>query len=263
MKKNLQIVKIGGNVIDDEKMLEQFLVDYSKIKKNKILVHGGGKLATELANKLGVAQSMIDGRRVTDVETLQITTMVYGGLINKSIVAKLQAKKTNAVGLCGADLNTINAHKRNDSKIDYGFVGDIDAVNTKAICALIESGAAIVFCAITHDGKGQLLNTNADTIASEIAIALSKIYNVQLNYCFEKNGVLKNIEIENDIHHTITSDNYKILIADGTISKGMIPKLNNAFNAIEHGVKKVIIGHSTKIAAIIKSEKNCGTILAN
>src|SRR4051812_24070737 len=202
----LYVIKIGGNVIDHPKNLERFLSDLSKIKESKILVHGGGKLATELAERIGIEQKMVDGRRITDAETLKVATMVYAGLINKQIVASLQGKGINALGLSGADGNVIKGSKRKVTEIDYGFVGDVKAenINAELISTFLSNKVTPVFCAITHNGEGQLLNTNADTIASTLAIALSKRYDVQLNFCFEKKGVLKNIEDENSVIETIT-----------------------------------------------------------
>ena len=260
--KKLYIIKIGGNIIDDENALEKFLADFSMIDELKFLIHGGGKMASEMAKKLGVSQAMVNGRRITDGETLKITTMVYAGLINKQIVASLQAKKVNAIGLSGADANMIQATKRNSVDIDYGFVGDVypAEVNTELLSLFIDSGLIPVFSAITHDGNGQLLNTNADTIASVLASALSVKYNVQLNYCFEKNGVLGNIEDENSVIKTITKTKYKQLLLDGTISKGMITKLDNAFSAIQNGVKSVVIAHADELINTTKNE-HAGTTL--
>jgi acetylglutamate kinase len=259
----LYVIKIGGNVIDNPKNLEKFLSDLSKIKELKILVHGGGKLATELAQRLGVEQQMVDGRRITDAETLKIATMVYAGLINKQIVASLQAKGINALGLSGADGNVIKACKRKVAEIDYGFVGDIKAadVNAELISTFLSNNITPVFCAITHNGEGQLLNTNADTIASTLAIALSKKYEVQLNFCFEKKGVLKNIEDENSVIETITPTTYKKYLEEGIISKGMIPKLDNAFEAITKGVKFVVIAHSDDLINTTKENEHAGTKL--
>lgn len=186
MKKKLSIVKIGGNVIENKSEFSKFLQFFSELEGPKILIHGGGKLATELGNKLGVEAQMVNGRRITDAQSLEIITMVYGGLANKNIVAGLQAHHCNAIGLSGADANTIKAHKRPIGEIDFGFVGDVESINSHTIENLLEAGFTPVFCAITHDGNGQLFNTNADTIASEIAIGMSKIYNTTLYYCFEK-----------------------------------------------------------------------------
>jgi len=261
MKEKLHIIKIGGNSIDDEKLLNSFLDDFSSIKEPCILVHGGGKLATELSKKLNIETKLIDGRRITDAETLDIVVMVYAGLINKKIVALLQSKNCNAIGLCGADVNILQAKKRDDSTIDYGFVGNInqDAVSVNAIQQFIESGYAPVISPITHDGKGQLLNTNADTIASSLAVALSKIYEVNLYYCFEKNGVLLNIEDENSVLPTLDKNNYAELKRSGVISNGMIPKIDNAFDAIENGVSEVVISHASQLKNMISKKEYAGT----
>ncbi|MGZ4055923.1 MAG: acetylglutamate kinase [Bacteroidia bacterium] len=261
--KKLYIIKIGGNVIDDPDELENFLLDFSKIEDLKILVHGGGKIANDLAKRLGVSQALINGRRITDAETLKITTMVYAGLINKQVVASLQAKGVNGIGLTGADGNSIVSVKRNITDIDYGFVGDVGSsgVNVEFISLLLSSAITPVFSAITHDDKGQLLNTNADTIASVLAVALSQNYEVQLNYCFEKKGVLKNIDDENSVISSITKTKYKQLLAEGIISKGMIPKLDNAFEAIQKGVKSVMIASSAELINTLNENEHAGTKL--
>jgi len=240
--KTLKIIKIGGNIIDDEASLASFLKDFALLKGQKILVHGGGKLATELANTLHVEVKMIDGRRITDQKTLAVITMVYAGKINKTIVAKLQAFNCNTIGFSGADGNTIVSIKRPVKDIDYGFVGDVTKVNTTVIKLLLKHEITPVFCAITHNKKGQLLNTNADTIATELAIALSKIYNTELYFCFEKNGVLQNLEDSASVIENINTKTYQTLIDKGIITEGMLPKLNNCFNAITHNVAKVCIG---------------------
>jgi acetylglutamate kinase len=257
------IVKIGGNVIDNPTALEKFLTDFSKIAGQKVLVHGGGKLATDLAKQLNVPQEMVNGRRITDAETLKITTMVYAGLINKQIVASLQSKNINAIGLSGADGNSIQSSKRKIADIDYGFVGDLDAksVNANFVVSLLKLNIIPVFSAITHDGKGQLLNTNADTISSALAVALSGSYDVQLNYCFEKKGVLKNVEDDDSVIEIITPLEYKQLLSEGIISKGMIPKLDNAFDAIQKGVKSVVIAHSNDLLNTTHENKHAGTKL--
>ena len=242
--KTLKIIKIGGNIIDDDTTLNCFLKDFSKLKEPKILVHGGGKLATKLAEKMNVEAKMTNGRRITDAETLDIITMVYAGKINKNIVAKLQAKNCNAVGFSGADGNTIVSVKRPIKEIDYGFVGDVVKVHTKVLALLLENKITPVFCAITHDRNGQLLNTNADTIASELAIAFAKKYQTELYYCFEKNGVLKDINDGASVIETIDTKTYQKLIDKNIIADGMLPKLNTSFNAINNQVKKVCIGKS-------------------
>ncbi|MDE3236615.1 MAG: acetylglutamate kinase [Bacteroidota bacterium] len=247
----LFVIKIGGNIIDDEAKLSSFLEAFAAVKGKKILVHGGGKLATKLAGQLGVEQQMIDGRRITDAETLKIVTMVYAGYINKNIVAKLQAYQCNAIGLCGADGNVIKAHKRVHPTIDYGFVGDVDAVNVPLLQSLLEQDNTIVLAPITQDGNGQLLNTNADTIAQETAKALGAVYNVQLIYSFEKSGVLMNAEDDASIIPQINSTSYKELKDQQIIFAGMIPKLDNAFAALQSGVAKVIIGKAEELHSLI------------
>lgn len=238
----LSIVKIGGNVIENETALVKFLTSFSLMEGPKILVHGGGKLATQLADKLGVESKMVGGRRITDSETLKIITMVYAGLTNKNIVAKLQANNCNAIGLTGADGDSIQAHKRPVKEIDYGFAGDVDGINTKTISQLLQAGLIPVFCAMTHDGEGQLLNTNADTIASEIAIGMSSDYQTNLYYCFEKKGVLMEITDENSVVEHINKESYQKLLDDGIIADGMLPKLENCFHALNQNVHKVCIG---------------------
>lgn len=257
----LYVIKIGGNVIDDEVKLSSFLQDFAAIEGKKVLVHGGGKLATRLAEKMGVQQEMIDGRRITDAETLKIVTMVYAGYINKNIVAQLQRYDCNAIGLSGADGNAIKAHKRAGAERDYGFAGDVDEVNAALINTLIEADNTIVLAPITHDKKGQLLNTNADTIAQETAKALSKLYEVDLIYTFEKKGVLTNINDDESYIKQLDPSSYEGYKAKGTISSGMIPKLDNAFAALNSGVKKVIIGKSDELQQII--EGTSGTTIVN
>jgi len=248
MKKKLSVIKIGGSLIEDEKILDEFLVDFKKLEGLKILVHGGGKLATQLAGKLGIETKMNEGRRITDAETIKVITMVYGGLVNKTIVAKLQAENCNALGLSGADLNSIQSVKRPVEDIDYGFVGDVEKVNSKMISMLLSNGISPVFCAITHDKNGQLLNTNADTIASEIAIALSQDFETDLYYCFEKQGVLMDIKDENSVIEHIDSKSYRKLKEEKIIADGMLPKLHNCFNALGRNVSKVCIGNVKMIS---------------
>jgi len=257
----LIIVKIGGNIIDDENKLSSFLKDFAAIDEKKILIHGGGKLATRLAEQMNVPQQMVDGRRITDAETLKIVTMVYAGYINKNIVAQLQASGCNAIGLSGADGNTILAHKRIHATLDYGFAGDIDEVNASSFQNLLQQNLAPVLAPITHDQKGQLLNTNADTIAQETAKALSPLYDVQLIYSFEKDGVLLDVNDANSVIKKINADYYKELKTEGKIFAGMIPKLDNAFTALNNGVKKVIIGKAEEIGELIGGEK--GTSITN
>jgi acetylglutamate kinase len=263
-KEILHVVKIGGNIIDDTIKLKDFLSNFAAIPGKKILIHGGGKLATQLAKDLGITQEMVDGRRITDATTLKIVTMVYAGFINKNIVAQLQANKLNAMGFTGADANLIKAHKRlpaNSNGIDYGFVGDIDQVNTMALEPLIQKDIAIVIAPITHDGNGQLLNTNADTIAQSIATALSDIYKVSLLYCFEKNGVLLDAEDDNSVIDKINPTYFEQLKSEKLIFAGMIPKLENAFAAINKGVNKVIIGKAESILDLVQAK--AGTTIQN
>jgi acetylglutamate kinase len=241
MKQELVVIKIGGNVVDNPSVLSQVLKDFAAITTNKILVHGGGKIADVLLKKLQIEPQKIEGRRITDEDTLDVVTMVYAGLINKKIVAQLQANDCNALGLTGADLNSILAHKRSKGSIDYGFAGDIDAVNTEGLSSLLETAQTIVFSPITHDKKGQLLNTNADTIASTLAVGLSEKYDVTLKYCFEKQGVLSDINDDNSVIPNISYEAFQKGKADGTFFEGMIPKLDNAFNAMKSGVKSVVI----------------------
>jgi acetylglutamate kinase len=247
MKEKLSIVKIGGNVIEDENALDIFLTAFSKLVGLKILVHGGGKLATQLATKLGVESKMIDGRRITDKDTVDIITMVYAGLANKKIVVQLQSKKVNAIGLSGADGNSIQAHKRPVKDINYGFVGDIDGVNSDLLKKLLSINLTPIFCAISHDGKGQLLNTNADTIASEIAIAMASDFNTTLYYCFEKKGVLLDINNSESVVKFINTAKYKELLSQEIIADGMLPKLHNCFHALENDVEKVCLGDDSML----------------
>jgi acetylglutamate kinase len=257
-KPPLYIVKIGGNIIDDEIKLNKFLEQFSSLQTplqgmgaKKILVHGGGKLATRMAQQMGIQQQLIDGRRITDAETLRIVTMVYAGYINKNIVATLQANHCNAIGLCGADGDAILAHKRKHPVVDYGFVGDVDAINTDLISGLLDKNISIVFAPITHDQQGQLLNTNADTIAQELAKGLSNLYDVSLIYSFEKSGVLLDAEDDSTVIATLNPAYYQQLKAKEKIFAGMIPKLDNAFAAINSGVSKVIIGKAENLPALI------------
>jgi len=243
----LTIVKVGGKIVEEVESLNQLLTDFKSISGNKILVHGGGRSATAIAAKLGVETTMVEGRRVTDKEMLDVVTMVYGGLVNKNIVAGLQAKGCNAVGLTGADMDIIRSIKRPVKEIDYGYVGDVMDVNTRELSLLMEQGVTPVIAPLTHDGKGQLLNTNADTIASELAIALSENYKVFLVYCFEKDGVLSNPEDNSSLILEIDTELYKQYKADGTIGEGMIPKLDNAFMALSSGVTEVIITNAKNL----------------
>ena len=257
----LFIIKIGGNIIDDEAAMSSFLEEFASLQERKILVHGGGKLVTKLAEKLGVEQQMVDGRRITDAETLKIATMVYAGYINKNIVAQLQSYQCNAIGLCGADGDVILAHKRKHPVLDYGFVGDVDAINTILLQNLLEQHIAIVFAPITHDQNGQLLNTNADTIAQELAKGLTSLYDVTLIYSFERSGVLLNAEDDTTVISTINPKYYQQLRSKEKIFAGMIPKLDNAFEALNSGVKKVVIGKAEDLGNLISGIS--GTTIVN
>lgn len=250
----LYIIKIGGNIIDDEAKLAAFLRDFAAIEDKKILVHGGGKLATRLAEKMGIEQQLVDGRRITDAETLKIVTMVYAGYINKNIVAALQANHCNAIGLCGADGDAILAHKRQHPVLDYGFVGDVDSINTDLISTLLNKKISVVFAPITHDQQGQLLNTNADTIAQEIAKGLSGLYDTQLIYSFEKSGVLLDANDDSTVIHEIKPSYYQELKAKNKIFAGMIPKLDNAFTALNSGVGRVIIGKAEQLPELLNGQ---------
>ncbi|HLO70040.1 MAG TPA: acetylglutamate kinase [Flavipsychrobacter sp.] len=255
----LNVIKIGGNILDDEKVLFKFLEAISKLEGEKILVHGGGKIATEIGHKLGIEPNYVNGRRVTDADTLKLVTMVYAGLINKNIVAQLQSFNCNAIGLTGADGNAIIAKKRPVADVDYGFVGDVVAVNGLLLKQLLYAGITPVLVPITHDAKGGLLNTNADTIAQEVAKAMSQYMEVSLVYGFEKDGVLKDANDDSSVIPVIEVNDFDQLVADGVISGGMIPKLQNACSAIRAGVKHVIIGNALQLNNIINGEK--GTII--
>lgn len=243
MKENLSIFKIGGHIIENGEELKKLLFSFSNLEGHKILVHGGGKKASELLPKLGIQPKMTNGRRITDAATLEVVTMVYGGLVNKNIVAKLQALGNNAIGMSGADANTIQAHKRPVAEVDYGFAGDVDGINADLIINLLNLGTTPVFCALTHDQQGQLLNTNADTIAAALAVGLCNTFETTLNYCFELNGVLKNINDKTSVIEKIDSKSYTNLVDEGVISDGMLPKLHNCFDALKHGVREVRIGN--------------------
>jgi|SRR5436189_1942537 len=257
----LYIIKIGGNIIDDETKLSSFLRDFSEISDRKILVHGGGKLATQLAERLGIKQTLVDGRRITDAETLKVVTMVYAGYINKNIVAQLQSNHCNAVGLCGTDGDLILAHKRKHPVIDYGFVGDVDAINVALLTSLLRQNFSVVVASLTHDQQGQLLNTNADTIAQEMAKAISAEFDVNLIYSFEKTGVLLDTNDETTVIPTLSSSLYQQLKAKEKIFAGMIPKLDNAFTALNSGVKRVIIGKAEELKELINGQT--GTNIVN
>jgi acetylglutamate kinase len=251
-KQPLRIFKIGGNIINNEEVLHSFLKDFAALEGPKILVHGGGRKASEISAALSLEPKMIQGRRVTDEATIEVVTMVYAGLLNKKITAKLQSFGCNAMGLSGADANCILAHKRIVKDIDYGFAGDVDAINSDIINVLVEQNVTPVFCAITHDKKGQLLNTNADTIASEVAVGMSKLYQTELNFVFELKGVLSTIEDKNSVITEINSEKYEQLVAKGIIAYGMIPKMHNCFNALKKGVDKVKIGDASLVNSSTK-----------
>jgi len=241
---DISVIKIGGNVIDSEENLDIFLKKFADIQGNKILIHGGGKLATNLSSKLNIPTQMIDGRRVTDSQTIDVVTMVYAGLINKTIAAKLQALNCNAIGVSGADAGLIKAVKRNPVPIDFGYVGDIPkgSVDYKTLCNIMNIGLVPVFCSITADKFGVLLNCNADTIAQSIAVGVAKPENnVKLVFCFEKKGILSDINNEDSVISEITAENYLQLKTNKVISDGMIPKVDNAFKALNEGVSEVII----------------------
>lgn len=245
----IKVVKIGGNVIDNEAALERFVADFAAIEGQKVLVHGGGKLATRLAEKLEIPTTMIDGRRVTDSQTLDVVTMVYAGLVNKKVVAMLQSAGCNAIGLSGADANVIKATRRAAKPIDFGFVGDIsvEGVDADFILSLTQRGVVPVFCSIMHDGAGTLLNCNADSVASAVAVALAQKAETELVFCFEKAGVMADIDNPDSVIAEIRPQSYKTLLADGVVNKGMIPKIDGAFRALECGVKVVTIKHSAQL----------------
>lgn len=249
MKPQLFVIKIGGNVIDDELKLSSFLKDLAAIKVPCILVHGGGKVATRIGEQLGIESKYIAGRRITDDATIDLVTMVYGGLVNKQLVAKLQSLGRNAIGLTGADANLIPAAKRPVELLDYGWVGDVDTkqIVTKPLMAFLDLGIMPVFAPLTHDGNGHLLNTNADTIAASLAVALSPDFAVRLLYCFEKRGVLENVDDEGSVITTIDLPYYAELKASGKLFAGMLPKIDNAFAAIAAGVESVLIGHADNL----------------
>lgn len=246
----IKVVKIGGNVIDSEEALSSFVSDFASIEGPKVLVHGGGKLATRLAERLDIPTTMIDGRRVTDSDTLDVVTMVYAGLVNKRIVAMLQSLGCNAIGLSGADGGVVRATRRAANPIDFGFVGDIsvEGVDAAFIRNLTEQGTVPVFCSIMHDGKGQLLNCNADSVASAVAVGLATECDTELLFCFEKRGVMRDVDDDTSVIANINREGYKTLLAEGVVNKGMIPKIDGAFRALECGVKVVTIKHSAELA---------------
>jgi acetylglutamate kinase len=255
MRDHLIIIKVGGKIVEEEIPLRLLLKDFSRIAGGKILVHGGGKSATALAEKLGIETKMVNGRRITDAETLKVATMVYAGLVNKNVVAGLQSLGNNAIGLSGADLDIIRATKRAVGEIDYGFVGDINWINAQALTELLTNGAIPVVAPITHDGKGSLLNTNADTIASELATSLCSRYEVRLIFCFEKAGVLMNEDDEKSVIPEIDPELFEELKSQGIISGGMIPKLENGFNALRRGVSAVVITNAQGISGGLRGTR--------
>ena len=268
-REKLFIIKIGGNVIDDESYLSSFLTDVAAINDKKILVHGGGKIATRLGDKLGIESKYVNGRRITDAATIDLVTMVYGGLVNKKMVAQLQSKQCNAIGLTGADANILPAVKRPVKEIDYGFVGDIVSRESSVVSGesgiknlqlMLEMGLTPVMAPLTHDGRGQMLNTNADTIASSLAVALSAYYNVRLVYCFEKKGVLENAADDNTVIPLITKDIYKRLLEEKKLFDGILPKIDNAFTAIDGGVSEVLIGDARDLLQNVTG-KTKGTLI--
>lgn len=256
-KPKLTVVKIGGNVIDNFDALDSFLRDFASLDGYKILVHGGGKIATKTAEGLGIKAVFHEGRRITDKPMLDVTLMTYAGLINKSIAASLQALGNNAMGFSGADGNLILSEKRKNSPVDFGFVGDVVNVNSQLLKVLLEEAIVPVFCAITHDGKGQLLNTNADTIASTIASGCSNNFEVSLMYCFEKKGVLMDVDNDDSVIKNLTFDYYIQLREQKIIHSGMLPKLENCFDAFSKGVKHIYIGNPD----IIKPENTIYTLV--
>lgn len=247
MKEALTIIKVGGKIVEESSTLQQLLTDFSAIKGHKLLVHGGGRSATTIAAKLGIESRMVNGRRITDEETLKVVTMVYGGLVNKNIVAGLQAKGVNALGLTGADMDVIRSVKRPVKEVDYGFVGDVEKVNGELLAELIRKGIVPVMAPLTHDGQGNILNTNADTIAGETAKALASLFDVTLIYCFEKRGVLRDEKDDDSVIAEIRRSDFDRYVQEGVIQGGMIPKLDNAFDALQAGVAKVVITQASAI----------------
>lgn len=258
IKRKITVLKVGGAVVEDESSLAALLADFSRIEGSKVLVHGGGRRATKVAASLGIESQMVGGRRITDEAMLEVVTMVYGGLVNKTVVARLQALGVNAIGLTGADMNVIRSHKRplktvkmddgTTQQVDFGFVGDVDRADGEALCSLIDRGVVPVMAPLTHDGEGHILNTNADTIASETAKALAQYFDVTLIYAFEKKGVLSNPDDDDSVIPTINKASFEALVADGTIAGGMIPKIENALAAIEAGVEKVVITRADNLS---------------
>ena len=243
----LVLIKVGGKIVEEENTLRQLLKDFAAIEGHKVLVHGGGRSATKLAAELGVETKMVNGRRITDADMLRIVTMVYGGLVNKNIVAKLQALGVNALGLTGSDMNLIRSEKRPVKEVDYGYVGDVKEVNAELLAGLIKQGIVPILAPLTHDKEGHLLNTNADTIAGEAAKALAKYFEVTLMFCFEKKGVLMDENDDESVIPEIDREAFKKYVDEGIIQGGMIPKLENAFQAIDAGVRRVVITQASEI----------------
>jgi acetylglutamate kinase len=257
----LFVIKIGGNVIDSEDSLRSFLKDFSAIEGKKILIHGGGKIATKIGEQLGLESKYINGRRITDDATIDLVTMVYGGLVNKKIIAQLQALQCNAIGLTGADGNIIPATKRPVKEVDFGWVGDIESSKLKveSLRLLLEAGLVPVFAPLTHDGDGHILNTTADTIASTLAVALSSLYDVRLIYCFEKKGVLESVDDDNSVIKLINKQTYQQLLNEQRLFAGILPKIDNAFAAIDAGVKEVLVGDAKDLIQNT-TDKTSGTL---
>ena len=254
----VNVIKVGGAVVEDPSSLQTFLAQFASVEGLKVLVHGGGRSATAMAARLGIETKMLDGRRITDAPMLEVVTMVYGGLVNKNIVARMQAIGLDAIGLTGADLDSIRSDKRPSVPIDYGFAGDVRTVNGHALHTLLAAGFVPVMAPLTHDGQGQLLNTNADTIAAEVAKGLVPYYDVTLTFCFEKKGVLSNPQDEDSVIPRIDRASYDALVADGTLSGGMLPKIHNAFAALDAGVTRVVITSAANLnggSEIFKNEK--------
>ena len=243
----LTVIKVGGKIVEEPETLSRLLADFSALPGYKVLVHGGGRSATKLAAELGIESRMVNGRRITDADMLKVVTMVYGGLVNKNIVAGLQAKGVNAMGLTGADMDVMRSVKRPVKDVDYGFVGDVKQVNADLLAGLIRHGVVPVMAPLTHDGEGHLLNTNADTIAGETAKALARHFEVTLVFCFEKKGVLRDADDDDSVIPVITPDLFRRYVDEGVIQGGMIPKLENSFSAVEAGVRQVIITLATAL----------------
>ena len=248
MREKLSVIKVGGKIVEEEATLNRLLDDFATIEGHKVLVHGGGRSATKIAAQLGIESKMVNGRRITDSETLKVVTMVYGGLVNKNVVAGLQARGVKALGLTGADMNVMRSVKRPVKEVDYGFVGDVEKVDASLLSDLIYKGVVPVMAPLTHDGKGHMLNTNADTIAGETAKALAALFDVTLVFCFEKKGVLRDENDDDSVIPLITPAEFKQYVADGIIQGGMIPKLENSFAAIDAGVSEVIITLASAIS---------------